>query len=175
MLYDRDDVPTAVFFSRKDPAIVIPMFLMAGGLVWAITEIQAGRQSLLTFTVLLFVTFYIWITLSTRYEFRENELLASSALFRWRVPLNAIVEAFPAVGWAPAAPALSRHRLQINYVHRTGAIASLRVSPDDDEEFVYALRRAVRDAKAELGNIEPTGSIHASYMGPAPEEGKIRL
>lgn len=175
MLYGRGDRPTAVFFSRKDPAIIIPMFVMAGALVWAVNEIRAGRESLITLGVLLVVTFYIWITLSTRYEIREDELVASSAIFRWRIPLNAIVEAFAARGWAPAAPALSRNRLQINYVHHSGAIASLRVSPEDDDEFVGVLKQAVKEAKEQLGSVESSGSIHGSYMGPAPEDRKIRF
>ena len=104
---------------------------------------------------------------------KDEVLVASMAFVRWTIPLNAIVEAFAARGWAPAAPALSRDRLQINYVHKSGAIASLRVSPENGEDFVADLRRTVIRAKQEQGPIESSGSIHSSYMGPAPDEGKI--
>ena len=172
-MYRRGDRPNSVYYSRKDPAIIIPMILMAAALAWAIEEIKAGRDNIFTFLVMFCITIYIWATLSTRYEVHDDVLVASMAFVRWTIPLNAIVEAFAARGWAPAAPALSRDRLQINYVHRSGAIASLRVSPENGEDFVADLRRTVIRAKQKQGPIESTGSIHSSYMGPAPDEGKI--
>ena len=175
MLHSSSWQVKSVFFSKKDPEILVPMVLMAIALVWAIERIRAGNDSLINFFLILLVLLYVWATLSTRYEFREDVLVGRSAFLRWEVSLNTIVEVSPARGWAPAAPALSSDRLQINYVHRRGGLATLMVSPEDREGFLETLRESVRTSKEQHGETKSNGTFHGSYMGPAPENERIRL
>ena len=174
-MFYRSTGPRNVFFSKKDPAILLPMVLMAIALVWAVDRVRAGNESMINFAIILVVILYVWTTLSTRYEFHEDIMIGRSAFLRWEIELNSVVEVFPARGWAPAAPALSSDRLQINYIHSRGGLATLMVSPEDRDGFVDALRDGVRASKEKNGEIEPNGSIHGSYMGPASEKERLEL
>jgi hypothetical protein len=55
-----------------------------------------------------------WIPYNTKYEIGQTELIIRSAGFRWRVPLDSIVEVVPTHN-PLGSPACSLDRLRVNY------------------------------------------------------------
>jgi hypothetical protein len=83
-----------------------------------------------------------WIPFSTNYEIGETELLIRSAGFRWRVPLDSIVEVLPTHN-PLSSPACSLDRLRVNYRRKSGRKGFVLISPREKEEFLRDLAEAV--------------------------------
>ncbi|MCA9142614.1 MAG: PH domain-containing protein [Planctomycetales bacterium] len=69
-----------------------------------------------------------WIPYNTNYEIGQTQLIVRSAGFRWRVPLDAIVEVFPTHN-PLSSPACSLDRLRMNYRNRKGRMKFVLISP----------------------------------------------
>jgi len=83
-----------------------------------------------------------WIPYNTNYEIGQTQLIVRSAGFRWRVPLDAIVEVFPTHN-PLSSPACSLDRLRVNYRNRKGRMKFVLISPREKEDFLRVLGEAV--------------------------------
>jgi len=153
----------AVFFSKKGPFVWAMGILMFSFVLLAIREIRAGHESFFAFFILFAALVFAWIALSTRYEIHEEDLVIRSGPQRWTIPLESIVEAMPASRWSPG-PALSIDRLQLNYVKEPALLATIIVSPANQQEFLSTLAGAIREARDE--RPAPTwDDTHSSFRG----------
>jgi len=83
-----------------------------------------------------------WIPFNTNYEIGETKLLIRSAGFRWRVPLDSILEVLPTHN-PLSSPACSLDRLRVNYRNRKGRMRFVLISPREKEEFLRDLAQTV--------------------------------
>lgn len=83
-----------------------------------------------------------WMPLNTNYEIGRTELLIRSAGFRWRVPLDSIVEVLPTHN-PLSSPACSLDRLRVNYQNRKGRMRFVLISPREKEDFLRNLADAL--------------------------------
>ena len=83
-----------------------------------------------------------WIPFNTNYEIGQTELIIRSAGFRWRVPLDSIVEVLPTHN-PLSSPACSLDRLRVNYRNRKGRIRFVLISPREKDEFLRDLADSV--------------------------------
>ena len=83
-----------------------------------------------------------WIPFNTNYEIGQTELVIRSAGFRWRVPLDSIVEVLPTHN-PLSSPACSLDRLRVNYRNRKGRTRFVLISPREKEEFLHDLAEAM--------------------------------
>ena len=89
-----------------------------------------------------------WIPFNTNYEIGQTELVIRSAGFRWRVPLDSIVEVFPTHN-PLSSPACSLDRLRVNYRRPNGRLRFVMISPREKEKFLRDLAEAVPGLKLE--------------------------
>lgn len=83
-----------------------------------------------------------WIPYNTNYEIGQTELIIRSAGFRWRVPLDSVVEVLPTHN-PLSSPACSLDRLRVNYRNRKGRIRFVLISPHEKDEFLRDLADSV--------------------------------
>ena len=69
-------------------------------------------------------------------------MIIRSAGFRWRVPLDSIVEVLPTHN-PLSSPACSLDRLRVNYRNRKGRIRFVLISPREKDEFLRDLADSV--------------------------------
>jgi hypothetical protein len=89
----------------------------------------------------------LWVFFATTYVIQPPHLVVRFGPLRWRVPLEAIVEAVPREtmfpldwGWSVA---WSLDRVCVRYRKRNGKMASaLSISPQDKSRFLRELRKA---------------------------------
>lgn len=86
------------------------------------------------------------IPYNTNYEIGQTELVIRSAGFRWRVPLEAIVEVIPTHN-PLSSPACSLDRLRVNYRNRKGRSRFVLISPREKEDFLRDLAETVPGLK----------------------------
>lgn len=94
----------------------------------------------------------LWAFFSTSCEITPSDLVVRFGPLRWRIPLEAIVDAVPKKWMSPELAwglAWSLDRLIIKYRKRNGRRAwlGLAVSPEDKEKFLDDLAQAVADAQ----------------------------
>lgn len=82
-----------------------------------------------------------WIPFNTKYEIGQTELLIRSAGFRWRVPLDAIVEVSPTHN-PLSSPACSLDRLNVKYRNAKGRERFVLISPKAKADFLKELAGA---------------------------------
>lgn len=174
LFHRRSTGVRAAYFSKKGPFVWLMSAIMIGLTVLAIREIRAGHESIFAFFVLLAAAIFAWIALSTRYEIHEDDLIIRSGPQRWTIPFESIVEIAVAARWTPG-PALALQRLQINYVHPKGTLASIVVSPADRDAFIEALREAVARARRDHGDPPPWDGTHQTFRGHPQADKKIEL
>ena len=68
-------------------------------------------------------------------------VLVRAAFFRWRVPLDQIIEVFPTHN-PLSSPALSLDRLRVNYKRPSGGKSWIMISPKDKDRFLDDLAKA---------------------------------
>jgi len=85
--------------------------------------------------------FVAWIPFSTYYTITSADLLVRSACFRWRIPLDRIVEVFPTRN-PLSSPACSLDRLRVNYKRASGRTWWVMISPKEKEQFLNDLAQA---------------------------------
>jgi len=90
---------------------------------------------------LLLAAFMAWVLFSVRYTLTTKDLLVRAAIFRWRVPLDQIVEVCPTHN-PLSSPALSLDRLRINYRRPSGKTWWVMISPKEKESFLDELAKA---------------------------------
>jgi len=83
-----------------------------------------------------------WIPFNTNYEIGPTELIIRSAGFRWRVPLDSIVDVVPTHN-PLSSPACSLDRLRVNYRNRKERIRFVLISPREKKEFLRDLAEAL--------------------------------
>jgi hypothetical protein len=83
------------------------------------------------------------IPFNTIYEIGQTELVIRSAGFRWRVPLDSIVEVFPTHN-PLSSPACSLDRLRVNYRNLAGRTRFVLISPREKDEFLWHLADMVQ-------------------------------
>ena len=64
-----------------------------------------------------------------------------AAFFRWRIPLDQIIEVYPTHN-PLSSPALSLDRLRINYKRPSGKTWWVMISPKEKEQFLDDLAKA---------------------------------
>jgi hypothetical protein len=79
--------------------------------------------------------FSLWILYGTSYRLVDRDLLVRSGPFRWRVPLDSIVEVVPSRN-PSSSPACSLDRLQISCA---GPKPGILISPEDKRVFLQDL------------------------------------
>ena len=89
-----------------------------------------------------------WIPFNTNYEIGQAELIIRSAGFRWRVPLDSIVEVLPTHN-PLSSPACSLDRLRVNYRNRKDWVRFVLISPLEKDEFLRDLAEAVPGLKSD--------------------------
>lgn len=94
--------------------------------------------SLLNF---LSAAFTAWLPFSTFYRLTATNLIVRSAFFRWRIPLDQIVEVYPTHN-PLSSPALSLDRLRVNCKRLSGKTWWVMISPKDKEEVLRDLADA---------------------------------
>lgn len=99
---------------------------------------QVKWVAVLTF---LFAAFTASLPFSTSYTITSTDLLVKAAFFRWRVPLDQIVEVFPTHN-PLSSPALSLDRLRVNYKRPSGRTWWVMISQRDKEQFINELANA---------------------------------
>lgn len=99
---------------------------------------QVRWVSLLTF---LMAAFTAWLPFSTSYTITSTDLLVRAAFFRWRIPLDQIVEVFPTHN-PLSSPALSLDRLRVNYKRPSGRTWWVMISPKEKDHFLDDLAKA---------------------------------
>jgi hypothetical protein len=80
------------------------------------------------------------LSLPTRYEITERDLLVRSGLMRWKIPLTDIQEIHPTES-PVSSPAWSLDRLQVRFL-RGGLEQSLCISPMDQAAFLADISAA---------------------------------
>jgi hypothetical protein len=91
--------------------------------------------------MLLLAAFMAWILFSVRYTVTTTHLLVRAAFFRWRIPLDQIIEVYPTHN-PLSSPALSLDRLRINYKRPSGKTWWVMISPKEKEQFLDDLAKA---------------------------------
>ena len=94
--------------------------------------------SLLTF---LMAAFTAWLPFSASYTLTATDLLVRAAFFRWRVPLDQIIEVFPTHN-PLSSPALSLDRLRVNYQRPSGRTWWVMISPKEKKQFLDDLAQS---------------------------------
>ena len=91
--------------------------------------------------MLLMAAFMAWILFSVYYTITATDLLVRAAFFRWRIPLDQIVEVYPTHN-PLSSPALSLDRLRVNYKRPSGRTWWVMISPKEKEQFLDDLAKA---------------------------------
>ncbi|MHB0960534.1 MAG: PH domain-containing protein [Pirellulaceae bacterium] len=91
--------------------------------------------------MLVLAAFMVWILFSTYYIVTATDLLVRAAFFRWRIPLEQIIEVFPTHN-PLSSPALSLDRLRVNYKRPSGRTWWVMISPNERDRFLDDLARA---------------------------------
>jgi hypothetical protein len=94
----------------------------------------------------------LWAFFTTSCEITPSDLMVRFGPLRWRIPLEAIVDAVPKKGISSELAwglAWSLDRVVVKYRRRSGRKAwlGLAVSPEDKEKFLEELAQAVADAQ----------------------------
>jgi hypothetical protein len=102
----------------------------------------------------------LWAFFSTSCEITLSHLLVRFGPLRWRIPLEAIVDAVPKRGMSSELVwglAWSLDRVVIKYRRKSGRMAwlGLAVSPEDKAGFLDELAQAVADAQGRNGPESP--------------------
>ncbi|WP_396223835.1 PH domain-containing protein [Gemmatimonas sp.] len=143
------DSTTLTFRSRIDWWLVAIVFGALGSAAWGVGEGLSRKPTtgdwvaaVVTSLVLALVT---WVFTSTQYEVGPVELVIRSGPLRATVPI-ATIRRVSASRTLLAGPALSLHRLEVDYGKYDTAI----VSPADQAAFILALtaRNPAIDVKA---------------------------
>ncbi len=98
---------------------------------------------------LLLAAFMAWTPFVVRYTVTTTHLLVRAAVFRWRIPLDQIVEVH-ATHNPLSSPALSLDRLRINCKRPSGRTWWIMISPKGKEQFL--------DDLAEAAGLEKDGN-----------------
>ncbi|MBM4088612.1 MAG: hypothetical protein FJ276_04175 [Planctomycetes bacterium] len=91
--------------------------------------------------MLAMAAFMVWLLFSVDYTITAKYLLVRAAFFRWRIPLDQIVEVYPTRD-PLSSPALSLDRLRINYKRPSGKTWWVMISPNEKDRFLEDLARA---------------------------------
>ncbi|MBM7700618.1 PH domain-containing protein [Kurthia huakuii] len=127
------------FTSKKDwwMGLIIWATILFSGCV--IYEIILTDFSFITFLLLLFtMIFCLFVWFHTTYTITEDTLLISYGPIKQKIPLHSMTSIRQTTAIF-TAPALSRHRVEINY----GFYESVQVSPKDMERFIAELEKRV--------------------------------
>jgi hypothetical protein len=89
----------------------------------------------------LMAAFIAWILCSVYYTLTATDLLVRAGFFRWRIPLDQIVEVYPTHN-PLSSPALSLDRLRVNYKRPSGRTWWVMISPKNREPFLDDLAKA---------------------------------
>ena len=82
-----------------------------------------------------------WTNRPIYYIVTATELLVRAAVFRWRIPLDQIIEVYPTHN-PLSSPALSLDRLRVNYKRPSGKTWWVMISPKEKEQFLDDLAKA---------------------------------
>ncbi|MHB8974873.1 MAG: PH domain-containing protein [Pirellulaceae bacterium] len=102
----------------------------------------------ITLAMLLLAAFMAWILFSVRYTVTATDLLVRAAFFRWRIPLEQIIEVYPTHN-PLSSPALSLNRLRVNYKRPSGRTWWVMISPKEKQQFLNDLAKAAGLKKVE--------------------------
>jgi hypothetical protein len=102
---------------------------------------NASHARWVALVMFLMAAFTASLALSTCYTITSADLLVKAAFFRWRIPLNQIVEVFPTHN-PLSSPALSLDRLRVNYKRPSGRAVWIMISPKFKDEFLNDLAQA---------------------------------
>jgi hypothetical protein len=98
---------------------------------------------------------YLWLTIPVSYRITDADLLVRGGPFRWKIPLESILEVRRSRN-PLSAPAWSLTRLHISYRKKTGKNFVL-ISPQDRRAFVEKLQNTAPDLKTDLDAGETPG------------------
>jgi hypothetical protein len=130
------------FVSRRDTWLMI-ILGVAGALVFACLVLPSGGESLLGRALLsMFGTalllFIGAMLVRTRYVVDEEALRVQCGFLRWRIATSSIVAA-QITNDPTSGPALSLHRVRVDFLRTNGERDAILVSPLDREQFIAAL------------------------------------
>jgi hypothetical protein len=158
-----------IYKSKKDrwlvtTAVIVLAVCTLGGLQMVIQE--SGGRLVMGILGLLFVAATLLLFHPIRYELTDQELRIRGGLFRWRIPYDQIDAAAPVRSFL-TAPALSIHRLRIDYRYRDRP-AFILISPEDREGFLEALApKATRLIRSDDRLIKRPAPIEPAVPPPA--------
>ena len=116
--------------------------ILAGSVSLLLTPSKGGVPNVwIALGMLLMAVFMVWILFSVRYTITAKDLLVRAAFFRWRIPLDQIVEVHPTHN-PLSSPALSLDRLRISYKRPSGRTWWVMISPNERDRFLDDLARA---------------------------------
>jgi hypothetical protein len=102
---------------------------------------DASQVKWIALLTVLFAAFTASLPFSTSDTITSTDLLVRAAFFRWRVPLDQIIEVYPTHN-PLSSPALSLDRLRINCKRPSGKTWWVMISPKDKEQFLDDLAKA---------------------------------
>jgi hypothetical protein len=102
---------------------------------------DGSPTTLIAVGTFLLAAFVAWLPFSTSYTITNTDLLVKAAFFRWRVPLDQIIEVIPTHN-PLSSPALSLDRLRVNYKRPSGGAWWVMISPKGRERFLDDLAEA---------------------------------
>lgn len=133
-----------VFRSKHDTGLVVlvaaVLALCAGGGLMMLVAARDVHDVLLGAAALLFSGLYAWLVTPVRYELPPGMLVVQGGPFRWRIPLDDILEVRPSRN-PVGAPAWSLKRLRVAY-RRKGKRRFVLISPADRQAFLDRLAEA---------------------------------
>lgn len=151
---------TTTYSSRIDAWLVVVLALSMGATAYVLATVPVPRSAvswgLVGIGWLVGVGLPLWVLLGTRYTLASQVLSIRSGPFRWRIPVAEITHVAPTRSLL-SSPALSLHRLRIQYGRRS----AIMVSPRDPAQFLQALE-ALRGA---TGSATPVGG---AFPPPPP-------
>ena len=103
----------------------------------------------------LIVAFFVWTYRGTRYLVTDQEVIARSGPFRWRIEIAGIESIRPSRNPA-SSPAMSLDRLEIRY----GGGRRLLISPEDREGFLEAVVARSRSLSLDGDSIRGGAQSH---------------
>ena len=148
----------AVFRSKKSAGLItvvaaILLICLAGGVFLLATG--SGWDFALGVAALAASLAYLWLTIPVSYSITSAELLVRGGPFRWKIPLDSILQVRPTRN-PLSAPAWSLARLHISY-RKKSRKSFVLISPRDRQAFMEKLEAATPGLKKDGDGPVKTG------------------
>jgi dihydroflavonol-4-reductase len=147
-----------VFRSKKSAGLItvvaaILLICLAGGVFLVATG--SGWDLVLGVAALAASLAYLWLTIPVSYQITAEKLLVRGGPFRWKIPLDSILQVRPTKN-PLSAPAWSLARLHISF-RKKNKKSFVLISPRDRQAFIERLEAAAPGLKKDGDGLARTG------------------